>query len=480
MTLTLADIYAGLGGQQPSPALAAVAVSRFEINSRHCVPGSCFVALKGENTDGHLYIDAAVAQGAVAVLAQTAPGSHAMTIIEPDRDPAPAQVSGAVLFLVADTLTALQRLAAYWRRRHDLAVVGITGSVGKTSTKELVASVLRQQFHTLWTEGNLNNEIGLPLTLLRLEPSHQVAVLEMGFYVEGEIAALCALAEPRIGLVTNIGPIHLERAGSIEAIFRGKAELVQALPPDGHAILNWDDDQVRRMAGLTPAPVYRYGLTPEADLWADEISSEGLQGIRFRFHERLPQGGENTLHVHLPLLGRHSVHTALRAAAVGRIFGMAWEDILRGLADVNAQIRIEIVPGLHGCTLIDDTYNASPPSTIAALNLLADLNGRRIAVLGDMLELGSYSESGHRMVGRRAADVVDTLVTVGNLSQWIADEAITGGLPPASVQHVATPSEAIDVLVRIVQADDCILIKGSRVLGMESIVEALSAPGIAR
>lgn len=476
MTLSLADIYAGLGGQQPSQLLAAVAVKRFDIDSRQCMPGSCFIALKGEKADGHQYIAAALAQGAVAVLAQTAPDGVQATVVRLPDDPAPAQVEGAVLFLVDDTLTALQRLAAFWRSRHDVSVVGITGSVGKTSTKELVASVLRHQFHTLWNEGNLNNEIGLPLTLLRIEPHHQVAVLEMGFYMEGEIAALCALARPYAGVVTNIGPIHLERAGSIEAIFRGKSELVQALPPDGHAILNWDDEWVRRMATLSPAPVFRYGLTPEADLWADEITSQGLEGIRFRFHDRTTGNGEDILHVHLPLLGRHAVHTALRAAAVGLVFGMAWEDIVRGLTDINAQVRIDVVPGISGSTLIDDTYNASPPSTIAALNLLADLSGRRIAVLGDMLELGSYSESGHRMVGRRAADVVDTLVTVGSLSKWIADEAVAGGLPPASVQHVFSPAEAIELLHQVIRPGDYVLIKGSRVVGMESIVVALSAP----
>lgn len=476
MTLTLADIYAGLGGQQPSHQLAEVTVKRFDIDSRQCMPGSCFVALKGENTDGHRYIAAALAQGAVAVLAEAVPEKVQATVVHMPDEPAPTQIDGAILFVTADSLAALQRLAGFWRSRHDATVVGITGSVGKTSTKELVASVLRQQFHTVWNEGNLNNEIGLPLTLLRIEPHHQVAVLEMGFYMEGEIAALCALARPYVGVITNVGPIHLERAGSIEAIFRGKSELVQALPPDGRAILNWDDEWVRRMAELSPAPVFRYGLTPEADLWADEITSEGLEGIRFRFHDRTSGDAENILHVHLPLLGRHAVHTALRAAAAGLVFGLAWEDIVRGLTDINAQIRIDVVSGINGSTLIDDTYNASPPSTIAALNLLADLAGRHIAVLGDMLELGSYSESGHRMVGRRAADVVDTLVTVGSLSKWIADEAVAGGLPPASVQHVFSPPEAVELLHRIIQPGDYVLIKGSRVVGMESIVGALSIP----
>ncbi|MCX7853124.1 MAG: UDP-N-acetylmuramoyl-tripeptide--D-alanyl-D-alanine ligase, partial [Caldilineales bacterium] len=299
-------------------------------------------------------------------------------------------------------------------------------------------------------------------------------VLEMGFYVEGEIAQLCRWAQPHIGVVTNIGPIHLERAGSMEAIFRGKSELVQALPADGYAVLNWDDDWVRQMAPLTRAAIFRYGLGPEADLWADEIHSEGLEGIRFRFHRRLPTGKEEVLHVHLPLLGRHAVHTALRAAAVGLIAGLAWEDIIAGLRDVNAQVRIEIVPGPRGSTLIDDTYNASPPSTIAALNLLADLQGRRIAVLGDMLELGSYAETGHRLVGGRAAAVVDELVTVGTLARWIADEAARLGLPAARIHPVADADAAFAVLQELIAPGDFVLIKGSRALGLEHLVQRLS------
>ncbi|MCS7038845.1 MAG: UDP-N-acetylmuramoyl-tripeptide--D-alanyl-D-alanine ligase [Anaerolineae bacterium] len=475
MSLTLADVYEGLGGRKATPALAAVPLGRFVIDSRQVAAGDVFVALPGTRHDGHDFIPAALAAGARGVLAHRLPADPGgLTVVRPQTDPAPTAVPGPVLFLVPDSLTALQELAAYWRRRHTPTVVGITGSVGKTSTKELTAAVLRQRFPTLWSEGNLNNEIGLPLSLLRLEAHHRFAVLEMGFYVEGEIAQLCRWAQPHIGVVTNIGPIHLERAGSMEAIFRGKSELVQALPADGYAVLNWDDDWVRQMAPLTRAAIFRYGLGPEADLWADEIHSEGLEGIRFRFHRRLPTGKEEVLHVHLPLLGRHAVHTALRAAAVGLIAGLAWEDIIAGLRDVNAQVRIEIVPGPRGSTLIDDTYNASPPSTIAALNLLADLQGRRIAVLGDMLELGSYAETGHRLVGGRAAAVVDELVTVGTLARWIADEAARLGLPAARIHPVADADAAFAVLQELIAPGDFVLIKGSRALGLEHLVQRLS------
>jgi len=472
MSLTLTDIYLGLGGRHVHPSLAAYPISNFVIDSRQVATGDCFVALPGEHADGHDYIADAIARGAQAVIAHRVPADvHAQVI--PIHQPAPERITPPVIFLVEDTLSGLQRLAAYWRARHTPTVVGITGSVGKTSTKELTAAVLRQRYPTLWTPGNYNNEIGLPLSLLRLTAEHRYVVLEMGFYTEGEIAQLCDIAHPHIGVITNIGPIHLERAGSMEAIFRGKSELIRSLPPDGHAILNWDDAWVRKMAELSPAPVFKYGLTPDADLWADEIESYGLSGIRFRFHHRREDRTE-TYHVQLPLLGRHSVHTALRAAAVGLIAGLAWEEIIRGLKDVNARLRIDIAPGYHRSTIIDDTYNASPPSTIAALNLLAEMEGRRIAILGDMLELGVEEEKGHRLVGARAAETADILIAVGARARWIAEEARFQGMPETAVHEVADADEAIQLAKTLILPGDFILVKGSRAMRMDAIVAALT------
>ncbi len=477
MSLTLTDIYLGLGGQHSHPSLAAFPISEFVIDSRRATPGSCFIALPGEHGDGHDYIADAIARGAAAIIAHRLPDdASAMQVIRPDSEPAPAHITPPILFLTPDSLTALQNLAAYWRGRHTPAVVAITGSVGKTSTKELTAAVLRQRYATLQTPGNYNNEIGLPLSLLQLRPEHRYAVLEMGFYVEGEIARLCEIARPDIGVITNIGPIHLERAGSMEAIFRGKAELIRALPPGGRAILNWDDEWVRKMAGLSPAPVFKYGLTPEADLWADEIESYGLSGIHFRFHHRLPSGQEDTLYANLPLLGRHSVHTALRAAAVGLLAGLSWEEIIRGLRDVNARLRIDIAPGYHDSTIIDDTYNASPPSTIAALNLLQEMSGRRIAILGDMLELGGEEEKGHRLVGARAAETCDILIAVGQRARWIAQEARALGMDQNKIHQAASAEAAINIAMDLIRPGDFILIKGSRAMRMDEIVSRLTAP----
>jgi UDP-N-acetylmuramoyl-tripeptide--D-alanyl-D-alanine ligase len=372
-----------------------------------------------------------------------------------------------VIFRVDNSLIALQELAKWWRLRwKDLRVIGITGSVGKSSTKELSAAVLERDYVVLRSEGNLNNEIGLPLTLLQLEPKHQRAVLEMGTYARGEIARLAELAEPIVGVITNIGPVHLERLGSIEAIAEAKSELVQALPPEGVAILNYDDERVRAMRDKTQAQVLTYGLDPQADLWADEIASEGLEGIHFTIHYR----GEE-FHVQVPLLGRHSVHTSLRSAAVGLAEGMTWDHIVEGLQDRRAQLRLVAVPGPNGSTILDDSYNASPASMIAALNLLAELNGRKIAVLGDMLELGEYEDEGHRIRPARHR-CGGLLRTVGNWGP-IAQEALNNGMAPDRVKTCAANDEATAYLNAIVQPDDMILIKGSRGLHMEDIVNAL-------
>lgn len=467
-------------------SLAGHPLSGVVVDSREAGPDGLFFALRGERTQGHLYIADAFKLGAVAAVAE--PGAldvcSQATFVLPDgtlRTPAPefegAQASLPIVFVVPDALSALQQTAAFWRRQMPAHAVGITGSVGKTTTKEIVANVLAQRYETLRSEGNLNNEIGLPLTLLRLTPDYQRVVLEMGMYALGEIARLCDLALPRIGVVTNIGPTHLERLGSMERIAQAKAELPQALPSakdGGVAILNGDDPLVSAMAGSTAARVFTYGLTPESNLWADEIKSFGLEGIRFRFHH-----GEEAFHIRLPLLGRHSVHTALRAAAVGLVDGLSWAEVIAGLHDVRGQLRLMVVSGLRDTTLIDDTYNASPDSMLAALNLLeeiANASHRAVAVLGDMRELGSYEEMGHKLAGGRAAQVAKKLISVGAAARWIADEALACGMSPDDVVSVDTNGEAVTVIQGLVRPGDVILIKGSRAAAMEGIVDALSRP----
>jgi UDP-N-acetylmuramoyl-tripeptide--D-alanyl-D-alanine ligase len=466
---TLADLIEGLTGRRPADA--AQVIQRFVIDSREAGPGDAFVAFRGEKTDGHFYIGDAFGRGAVAAIVEQDVPIEALQLDlrRNVTQRAIKQWTLPVIFRVDNSMIALQELSKWWRAHWtDLRVIGITGSVGKSSTKELVGTVLERDFAVLTSEGNLNNEIGLPLTLLQLEPTHQRVVLEMGMYARGEIARLAELAQPIVGVITNVGPVHLERLGSLEAIAEAKAELVQALPPEGVAILNFDDARVLAMRNKTRAQVLTYGLDPQADLWADDIASEGLEGIHFTLHYR----GEE-LHVQVPLLGRHSVHTSLRAAAVGLAEGMTWDHILEGLQDRRAQLRLVAVPGPNGSTILDDSYNASPASMIAALNLLAELNGRKIAVLGDMLELGEYEVEGHRMAGLRAIDASDLLVTVGELGRTIAQEALNNGMPRDRVKMCATNEEATAYLNVVVQAGDMILIKGSRGLHMEDIVNAL-------
>jgi UDP-N-acetylmuramoyl-tripeptide--D-alanyl-D-alanine ligase len=332
----------------------------------------------------------------------------------------------------------------------------------------MVAEVLSRRYPTLKNEGNYNNEIGLPVTILNLTRGHQRAVLEMGFYVPGEINFLCDIALPKIGVVTNIGTVHAERAGSQEVIAAGKAELVAALPSDGIAILNYDDPFVRQMAQQTRAQVLFYGLNPDAHLWADQVEGLGLEGIRFRLHYR-----NEVLHLRVPMLGRHSVHTSLRAAAVGLAEGLDWHEIISGLRFGHMQLRLVAVRTRQGALLLDDTYNASPQSTLAALNLLEELEGRKVAVLGDMLELGQYERQGHTMVGIRAAEVSDLLITIGRRSRLVAEAARSSGYPSEKITETDTTEEAITALKQLLTPQDVVLIKGSRGMQMDAIGPAL-------
>lgn len=466
--LTLAVLLQALTGQEIEGA--SLVISEASIDSRQVTPDSLFVALPGEHVDGHDYVGEAFSRGACLALVKKdlSAAFPQLDLTSGNWQPAHPLPQAPFCIRVEDPLTALQKIAAFWRAQLSLRVIGITGSVGKSTTKELVADVLSERFQTLRNPGNLNNEIGLPLTLLRLTQGHQRAVLEMGFYVPGEINLLCQIARPQIGVVTNIGTVHAERAGSMEVIARGKAELIQSLPADGVAILNQDDPLVRAMAESTRATVLFYGLTPASDLWADEIESLGLDGIRFCLH-----WGKEKIHLRVPLIGRHSVHTALRAAAVGLVEGLTWQEIGDGLTRGRSQLRLVAVHTRNGALLLDDTYNASPESTLASLNLLADLNGRRVAVLGDMYELGQYEDQGHFLVGARAAEVCSELIAVGILGKKIAAAALQSGMPAYAITWVESVPEAIEILQSKLRPGDIALVKGSHGLRMDRIINAL-------
>ena len=470
--LTLADAIEALTNTRPT--LATMVITEATIDSRQVIHGSLFVAVPGERADGHEFVADAFRRGASFALIQRDIPETYQTL---DLRSVPGVVELLESFelpiclRVDNSVVALQQIARFWRRKLDLRVVGITGSVGKSTTKEVVAEVLDQRYRTLKSPGNMNNEIGLPLTVLRLGSGYERAVLEMGFYVPGEIAFLCEIAQPVIGVVTNIGTVHAERAGSQEAIFRGKSELVQSLPANGVAILNLDDPLVKKMARLTSARVFFYGLDPAADLWADEVEGLGLEGIHFRFHYQ-----HEILHVRIPMIGLHSVHTALRAAAVGLVDGLTWQQILDGLRQGHTQLRLSAVRTEGGALLLDDTYNASPESMLAAINLLAQLGGRKVAVLGDMLELGPYEKQGHEMVGVRVAEVADVLVTVGTRGHMIATAARQAGLGSKKITEFENSDEAIIHLRKSLTKDDVVLVKGSHGVRMDRVSTALEVP----
>lgn len=467
--LTLADALEALTSVRP--ANAATVITEGTIDSRQVIPGSLFVAIPGERTDGHDFIADAFKRGASFALIQRDVDAsfHTLDLRSGLWADSSLKFDLPLCLRVDNSTSALQQIARFWRRKlTNLRVVGITGSVGKSTTKEMVAEVLGVRYRTLKSPGNLNNEIGLPLTLLRLGSGYERAVLEMGFYVPGEIQFLCDIAQPQIGVVSNVGTVHAERAGSQEAIFRGKSELPQSLPADGVAILNFDDPWVRKMEEKTKAHVFFYGLSPEADLWADQIEGLGLDGIRFRLHYK-----KEILHTRIPVIGRHSVHTALRAASVGLNDGLTWQEIMEGLSHGHAQLRLVAVRSENGALILDDTYNAAPESMLAALNLLDELSGRKIAVLGDMLELGPYERQGHEMVGMRAAQVVKVLLTLGTRGHMIAEAARRAGMKASAIVEFEEIGAVVDWLQKNLTSNDAVLIKGSHGLRMDRITASL-------
>lgn len=446
--------------------------SEVAIDSRLPISGTLFVALSGERTDGHRYVTEAFRKGALAALVnREIPGVRSVDLRECAAGrPLPEQFPDFPFCLIVDdTLLALQRIAAVHRDQLNLKVVGITGTVGKSTTKELVYEVVSQSFITLRNSGNLNNEIGLPMTLLQAGKGHRVAILEMGFYVAGEIKLLCDIAKPEIGVITNIGTVHAERAGTIDDIANGKAELVEELPEDGIAILNYDDPYVLPMAAKTKARVMTYGLDPRADIRASEIESYGLEGIRFKL-----TAGSEEFRIRIPLIGRHSVHTALRAIAVGRALDMSWQNIILGLSNGQSHLRMTVMYTENGAMIIDDTYNASPDSVLAALSLLQEIGGYKVAILGEMRELGQYETQGHRSIGQRVAHVCDEFIAVGEKMKEAVFAAINGGLDPKRIKWFGTVAETINYTkLRNFSKGETILIKGSRGLQMEQIVDSM-------
>lgn len=450
--ITTTEIVESLGSMlQERRTAGAARFRRPAIDSRQVGRGDLFVALPGAHRDGHGFVQDAVARGARGVLVGRVP---------------PSLAAGVAVFVVPDTLAALQRLASGRRERRRARVIGVTGSVGKTTTKELAAALLASRYPVLKNEANYNTEIGLSLTLLELTHRHRRAVLEMAMRAPGEIRTLCEIARPEVGVVTNVGPSHLEQLGSLEAIAAAKAELLERLPPHGFAVLNADDPLVLAMADRTKARPLAFGTSPEAEVRATEIASRGLEGVSFRLGWR---GESATVRTALP--GHYLVSDALAAAAVALADGLSLGEVASALEEARVPLRIRVHRGRGGCTILDDTYNASPASMAAALDLLAEIPGRRIALLGDMKELGAAEREAHLDVGRRAAQAADVVHTVGELGRLIAEAAREAGR--AETYDWPTKEAAGEALAAALRPDDVVLLKASRAMGLETLLETL-------
>ncbi len=455
MGFSLAEIEAATGGK----VLAgdACACGRVVIDSRRVEPGDLFIAIPGERFDGHDFAAAAFSAGA-----------RAAVVSRPV--PAPA---GAAVVLVRDTVKALGDLARFHRRRYSLPIVSVTGSTGKTTTKEMIAAIGAIGRRVAKTTGNMNNEIGLPLTLLELQPEDGLLVVEMGMRGPGQIAYLAGVAEPGIGVVTNIGVAHLELLGTQAAIARAKAELLEALPGDGAAVINADDAYASYLAERTRARVLGFGFGSAAAIRAIDVH-EIPGGSEFT----IAASGWRELKVVLNVPGLHQVANALAAAAVAHALGYPPEHVREGLAGFSPERGRGLeLQSAGGWTVIDDTYNANPASVTAALRALASrpCRGRRVAILADMLELGPAAATGHRSVGAAAAGSgLALLLTYGDLAAQIGSEAAQAGLPSATIRHYRDKERLTADLLSWLRPGDLILVKGSRGMHMEDIVDSLA------
>ena len=462
MGLTWDELCAATGARLHSGKIAGAAViPQITTDTRKISDGDLFIALRGENFDGADFAADALAKGAAAVLVAEP--------ISADVQKALKKVKGAVL-TVKDTLAAYQAIAHAWRMKFDIPVVAITGSNGKTTTKDLTAAVLSARGTVCRTAANYNNEVGLPLTLLGMTGGDIAAVVEIGMRGLGQIAALAPVAAPSIGIVTNVCEVHMELLGSIENIAKAKAELVQAIPTGGTVILNADDARVAAMRSLAAdgVRVLTYGIGADADVRAEalRLTSDGSQFMVTWNNERHDYS--------IPLAGRHNVSNALAALAAGFVLGYTPQEMQTGLKRLAVtKMRYE-VHEVGAWTFINDAYNASPSSMAAALETTANLyEGRKIAVLGDMLELGDAAEEAHRRIGRRVAELgFAALVTYGSQSRWIHTAAEAAGCPVC--RHAETHEAAAEHLRSLLRDGDTVLFKGSRGMKMEAVIALLT------
>ena len=453
----LASAASACGGRLRDDAVNGTIFTGVTSDSRRVRPGDIFVALRGEHFDGHDYVRQAAQQGAVAAIIS-------------DRNKLPEDLSLPVI-QVSDTLVALQKFAANYRKVMPLRTVAVTGSNGKTSTKDILASLLSQRFETIKTEGNLNNHIGVPLSLLRIQLLHQVGVFEMGTNHPGELAPLMEMIAPEVGVLTNVGAAHLEGFGSEEAVAIEKATVIEQLPAHGVAVLNADSRWLPFLRQRTRAHVVTAGLAADADVRAENIQRME-NGVVFDI-----VFDEQRITVKLNALGDHWISNSLLAAAAARHFGLTISEIGAGFTNISLPAMRMQASNVAGVRWINDAYNANPESMRAALRTLAawPCAGRRIAVLGDMLELGDQSEPLHRQMGVEAeAAGLELLVTVGSHATFIAEAAKARGMSASAVAACNDLTQAESALRGRLLPGDCVLVKASRGMQLERLVEALT------
>lgn len=431
-------------------------IPKVETDSRTIRPGSLFVPLIGDQFDGHAYINAALEGGAAACLTQRERESY---------------LPGKCYIKVENTARALRELAIYYKKKFNVPVVAITGSVGKTTTKDMVAAVLGEHYNVLKTEGNLNTDIGTCMTLFRMNRETELLVLEMGMNHPGEIEVMSAITEPDVCLITNIGDSHIEFLGSRENILKAKCEIFSHAKPGCLAVLNGDDPLLSALAAQLPCKVLTVGARPGLDYTADQLTSDGREKISCKV--KTPH---MTCDVDIPALGSHMIYPTLMAAAVGEYFGLTGEEIRRGVRHfAPTKMRMNILRRNDGITILNDTYNANPQSMRAAVEVLSKSQGaRKIAVLGDMFELGALAPALHAGIGAYLGKAgVDCLVAVGALAENIYTSAKEAMVP--EVHWCATKEEALPVLAQVLTPESTVLVKASRGMAFEELVEYLKS-----
>ena len=439
------ETIAAVTGASVRGELGTAEISSITTDSRNVVPGCLFAAIKGERSDGHDFIISASENGASCVLCER--------FVEVDIPQ----------LLVPDTQAALRAIAAFYRSRFDIPFVGVTGSVGKTTAKEMIGAVLSERFRTLRTEKNYNNELGVPLTLFRLRDGHQAAVVEMGISGFGEMTRLTEMVKPDIAVFTLIGDAHLEFLHDRSGVLRAKGEIISGMPESGVVIANGDDETMR--GHDFGRRTVRFGLGADCDVRAEDICSDGIAGMRC-----VILSGNRRIPVHIPAFGRHLVHAALMGAAVGMELGLTDEEIIRGIAGYETVGSRGRVIDTGVITILDDCYNANPTSAAAALDSLADLQGRHVAILGDMLELGENGPALHRAVGEKAA-CADLVLACGPLSRHLADGAGEKGI------WFPDTASLIEALPVHIARGDSVLVKASHGMRFDAVAEALEKLG---